>query len=93
MDLDAEVGEHLEKLGDWIDLLRSDHSRFWYHSVEGYEHSLPAVLITDTGNYKLTQFIQLHLYIFRASDFLLYLFTFFYSALQRRDAGMLPPRM
>ena len=51
MDLDAEVGEHLEKLGDWIDLLRSDHSRFWYHSVEGYEHSLPAVLITDTGTY------------------------------------------
>ena len=51
MNLEAQVGD-LERLGDWIDLLRSDHSRFWYHNVEGYEHSLPAVLITDTAPYR-----------------------------------------
>lgn len=62
MDLDAEVGDQLERLGDWIDLLRSDHSRFWYHSVEGYEFSLPAVLITDTGTILLVPQILFFVY-------------------------------
>jgi hypothetical protein len=47
LDLEAEV-EEIEKLATWVDLLRSDHSRFWYHNVD-YPTSLPAVLITDTG--------------------------------------------
>ncbi|XP_032776935.2 uncharacterized protein LOC116915901 [Daphnia magna] len=52
MDLEAEVGDQLERLTAWIDLLRSDHSRFWYHNIEGYQQSFPAVLITDTAPYR-----------------------------------------
>ena len=47
LDLPAEIG-NIEKLASWADLLRSDHSRFWYHNVD-YPTSFPAVLITDTG--------------------------------------------
>lgn len=46
LDLEADVTA--SKLSAWTDLLRSDHSRFWYHNVD-YPTSFPAVLITDTG--------------------------------------------
>ena len=48
LDMEAEV-KHFDTLIPWLDLLRSDHSRFWIHNLEEYNISLPAVLITDTG--------------------------------------------
>ena len=47
LDMDAQV-EKLDLLIPWLDLLRSDHARFWYHNLD-YPTSFPAVLITDTG--------------------------------------------
>lgn len=50
LDMDAQV-EKLDLLIPWLDLLRSDHARFWYHNLD-YPTSFPAVLITDTGPYR-----------------------------------------
>jgi len=51
LDMEAQV-KHFDTLIPWLDLLRSDHSRFWIHNLEEYNISLPAVLITDTGPYR-----------------------------------------
>jgi len=56
LDVDAEVKD-LDMLLPWMDLLRSDHSRFWYHKFENYT-SFPAVLITDTGSRLYSFFIS-----------------------------------
>ncbi|KAK2708538.1 hypothetical protein QYM36_014220 [Artemia franciscana] len=50
MDLSADMPP-VDELAKWIDLLRSDHSRFWFHNLE-YPWSFPAVLLTDTGPYR-----------------------------------------
>ncbi|KAI2797863.1 hypothetical protein BLOT_014714 [Blomia tropicalis] len=35
-----------------VNMLRSDHLHFWYHNHSTYEHSLEAVLLTDTGPFR-----------------------------------------
>ena len=34
-----------------LEFLRSDHARFWYLNSTVYNKTIPAVLITDTGNF------------------------------------------
>lgn len=41
-----------------VNMLRSDHLHFWYHNHSTYEHSLEAVLLTDTGKFDLFSFFS-----------------------------------
>merc|ERR1719150_2386606 len=40
---------NLTQLADHVNLLRSDHSRFWVGNHKNYFASLPAIVLTDTG--------------------------------------------
>ena len=48
--LNVPLGEHRTRYPEIVgNFLRSDHQNFWFHEHPVYNHSLPAVFMTDTG--------------------------------------------